>query len=94
MHTIERTSRLLDTQTAGLGVLAAAASVAVAVAVAFVILILLAHEARLRVLRALLIVCAGLLVGTGIVEGTYHAWYKHRCVEHHSDIPECDAAAR
>ena len=86
MHTIDRAVRLLDTQTAGFGVFLAGASVAVAV----MILIVLALAARLRFVPALLIVGAGLLVGTGVVEATYYSWYKHRCVDHHSDIRECD----
>ena len=91
MHTIERALRLLDTQSANLGVLLALVASA---AVILTVSIRAAREQRLHVGPALLIVGAGLLVGTGIVEGTYQAWYKHRCVEHHSDIPECDAAAR
>ena len=90
MDTIDRAARLLDTQTAWLGVFLAGASVAVVV----VILILLACVARLRFVPALFIVGAGLLVGTGVIQATYNSWYKHRCVHHHSDIRECDAGRR
>jgi len=87
MHTIERALRLLETETAGLGVFLAAVSVAAAV----LIVLGLACLARLRLVPAVLILGAACLVSTGIVEATYHSWYTHRCVDHHSDIPECDA---
>ncbi|MGH9010795.1 MAG: hypothetical protein ACRDYF_13250 [Acidimicrobiia bacterium] len=87
MNTIEHALRLLGTQEAVLGTGLAAVAVAVAVLIVF----RLALERRFRLIPALLIISAGLLVGTGIVHATYHAWFTHRCVHHHSDIPECDA---
>jgi hypothetical protein len=87
MHTMARAVRLLDTETAFLGVFGAAACVAVAV----LVVLTLARRARLRLVPACLILGAGCLVATGIVHASYDAWYRHRCVDHHSDIPECDA---
>jgi protein-S-isoprenylcysteine O-methyltransferase Ste14 len=87
MNTIERAFRLLNTETACLGVFVAAVSVAAAV----LIVLTLARQARLRLVPALLILGAGCLVATGTVHASYDAWYTHRCVDHHSDIQECDA---
>jgi hypothetical protein len=64
---------------------------AVPVAVAVLVVLSLASRARLRLVPACLILGAACLVSTGIVHASYDAWYRHRCVDHHSDIPECDA---
>lgn len=85
MHTIEHAVRLLET--AGLGVFVAA----VAAAAALVVVLFLVTLGRIRVLSACLILGTACLVSTGIVHTSYSAWYRHRCVDHHSDIAECDA---
>ena len=90
MDTIERALRLLETQQAGL----ATALAIVATALAMVVVLFHALQGRLRPLSALLIVGAAVLVGAGIVNLTYDAWYRHRCIDHQSDISECYAERR
>jgi hypothetical protein len=64
---------------------------AVFVAAALAVVVSLARRGRLRVVSACLILGAAGLVSTGIVHASHDAWYRQRCVDHHSDIPECDA---
>ena len=90
MDTIERALRLLETQQAGLGT----ALAVVAVAVAVLVVVFRGRQGELRLAPALLIVGAAVLVGAGIVNLTYDAWYRHRCIDHHSDISECYAEGR
>ena len=85
MNTIDHAFRLLDTQQAGLSVLLAAA----AVAAAFVIALIYVVHGRVRWMGAFLIVATGLATGGATVEASYYSWYRHRCVLHSSDIPEC-----
>jgi protein-S-isoprenylcysteine O-methyltransferase Ste14 len=87
INTIDHALRLLNTEEACLGTGLAAVVVAVAVLIVFS----RALEGRIRLMAGVLIISSGLVVGTGIVQVTYHAWYTHRCVHHSSDIRECDA---
>ena len=85
MNPIEHALRLMNTTQAGVGLGLAALAVVVAVAI-------VVRRARAEGFRwgpALLIMCAGFLAGAVIVEGSYYSWYRHRCVLHSSDIPEC-----
>ena len=74
-----------NTTQAGLGVGLAVLAVVIAVA----IVVRRRARERIRWIPALLIVCAGFLAGAVIVEATYYSWYRHRCVDHGSDIDEC-----
>jgi hypothetical protein len=87
MNTIDHALRLLDTQQASLG----AGLAVLVVAVAVLIVVRGALAGSIRLVPALLIVPAGLVVGAVIVEASYYSWYRHRCVLHHSDIAECSA---
>jgi len=87
MNTIDHALRLFNTEEACLG----AGLAFVVVAVAVLIVFSRAREGRIRLMAGVLIISSCLLVGAGIVEATYDAWYTHRCVHHSSDIPECDA---
>jgi hypothetical protein len=88
LNTIDYALRLSDTQSAiwclALALLVVAATVAA-------IIVSLAVARRLRVVSAALVIAVGLLASAGIVHASYDAWYRHRCVYHSSDIPECDA---
>lgn len=87
MDTVDHALRLLQTQSAAVATMLAV----VAVAVAVLIVGRLAAQGRFRLAPAVLVISAGLVVATGVVNASYAAWYRHRCVEHHSDIPECDS---
>ncbi|HET9771400.1 MAG TPA: hypothetical protein VFS16_10960 [Acidimicrobiia bacterium] len=86
MQTIDYAHRLSDTHSAvwylALALLAVAATVAA-------ILVRLAVARRLRVVSGALVIAVGFLASAGIVHASYDAWYRHRCVHHSSDIPEC-----
>ena len=86
INTIDHALRLLNTEEACLGTGLAVVVVAVAVLIVFT----RALEGRIRLMAGVLVISSGLLVGAGIVEATYDAWYTHRCVNHSSDIRECD----
>lgn len=80
----------MNTSEAFLGVWLAIAAVGAAVGAAVVFARYdCEHERRVRWWRASLIVCVGLLVGGATVETTYYSWFRHRCVDHSSDIDEC-----
>jgi hypothetical protein len=85
MDPIGHALRLMNTTQAGLGVGLAALVVVIAVAIA------VRRRARQRTgwIPVLLIVCTGFLAGAVIIETTYSSWYRHRCVDHSSDIDEC-----
>ena len=85
MNPIEHAFRLMATEQAGLALGLAAVAVVIAASVAFRRVL----DGSIRWAPALLIVSAGFLAGAVIVEATYYAWYKHRCVDHTSDIDEC-----
>jgi hypothetical protein len=85
MDPIGHALRLMNTTQAGLGVGLAALAVMIAVA----IVVRRRVRERIRWIPALLIVCAGFLAGAVIIEATYYSWYRHRCVDHSSDIDEC-----
>lgn len=85
MNPIEHALRLMQTEQASMGV--GLAALAALVAVGIVVRRWLAEGIRWA--PALLIVGAGVLAGSVIVEATYYSWYRHRCVAHSSDIDEC-----
>ena len=89
MNPFAHALRLLDTTQAFLGVGLAVAAIAAAVVAALVVACYGEYQRGARWWRALLIVCVGLLVGGATVEATYYSWFKHRCVDHGSDIGEC-----
>jgi hypothetical protein len=85
MNPIDHAFRLMDTQQASLAVGLAAVAVVIAAGIAFRRVL----DGSIRWIPALLIVAAGFLAGAVIVEASYYAWYRHRCVLHSSDIDEC-----
>ena len=85
MDPIDHAFRLMATQQASLAVGLAAVAVVIAVGIALRRVL----DGRIRWIPALVIVSAGFLTGGVIIEATYHAWYRHRCVLHSSDIDEC-----
>lgn len=88
MNPIGHALRLLGTTQAFFGVWLAVAAVTAAV-VAAVMFARYSEYQRARWWRALLIVLVGLAIGGATVEATYYSWYRHRCVDHSSDIDEC-----
>ncbi len=87
MNTIDYALRLSDTHSA---VWYLALALVVVAATVATILVRLALVRRLRVASAALVIAVGLVASAGIVHASYDAWYRHRCVYHGSDIPECD----
>ena len=87
MNPIVHAFRLLETQQALWGVMLAAVVVAIAAWIVFRRVLV----GSIRWIPALSIVVAGLVAGTAIVEFSYMSWFRHRCVDHHSDIDECSS---
>ena len=90
---VERALRLLNTTEAFFGVGLAVMMVVVALAMALCRQPQVLFRGRGPVwARSLLVLGVGAVAASGIVSATYDAWYRHRCMDHHSDIPECDSA--
>ncbi len=90
MGIVERSLRLLDTQQASWGVWLATLSVVAAFVVALLGRPKSLFGTRLRLAqRVLLVLAVGVIGAISVVNISYAAWYRHRCVDHRSDIPEC-----
>lgn len=93
MGVVERSMRLLETQQAGLGVLLAALLV-----LAAIVAVLLGRPTTLfgkrlgAAPRVSVVLAAGVIGAISVVNISYVAWHRHRCIYHNSDIPECVVA--
>jgi hypothetical protein len=90
MGVVERSLRLLETQQAGLGVW-----LAVLLVLAAFVAVLLGRPETLfgnrlgAAPRVALVLAVGVIGAISVVNISYVAWYRHRCVDHRSDTPEC-----
>lgn len=90
MDVIERSLRLLETEQAGLSVWLAALLV-----LAAIVAVLLGRPKTLfekelgAAQRVSVALAAGVIGAISVVNVSYVAWHRHRCVYNHSDIPEC-----
>lgn len=95
MQPIEPALRLLDTQQAHLGVWLAVVPVVAAAVIVALRRPQQLFRGRLPVIpRLFLILAVGVVAAGGMIHVTYDGWYRHRCVHHHSDIPECFSEGR